>query len=123
MFQSEDTEDRVGVMTIIGSRRRHPYFPIFEALLGPGLIHECVVWKDDREEFQIGWQSTRAIDKSVRLCTPTIHLLQTWLLCKRCLEGQRLASRALMLNNKLSQLSQGKSTRSLARLTLANFHN
>ena len=46
-------------MAILGSGRRHPYFPIFEALLGPGLIHECMVWKDGREEFHIGWRFRR----------------------------------------------------------------
>lgn len=37
--------------------------PIFEAVLGPGMIYECVAWKNGRETFLIGWKFRR--DKGV----------------------------------------------------------
>ena len=44
------------VPTIVSVENR---FPIFEALISPGLVHECIAWKGGREQFYIMWRFRR----------------------------------------------------------------
>ena len=47
------------VPTIVSVHFTETRFPIFEAIVGPGLVHECIAWRGGREQFLIMWRFRR----------------------------------------------------------------
>ena len=57
VYRAEEPKMKIEkVPTIISVETR---FPIFEAIIGPGLVHECIAWKGGREQFYIMWRFRR----------------------------------------------------------------
>ena len=47
------------VPTIVSVHSSETRFPMFEAIIGPGLVHECIAWRGGREQFLIMWRYRR----------------------------------------------------------------